>query len=96
MGRRPGAYGGGDRGLGLALLKLSAPNNTRTLQSPSELLLLGLKKLLMCFPTQPLNPGYEGNSGVSKATLGSTALEAQQVGLEGERLESRGKRVGKG
>lgn len=60
------------------------PNNTHTLQSPLELLLLESGKVLNPPRIQPPTPGYKENLGVLPPTLGSTALESQQVGLEGE------------
>lgn len=58
-------------------------------QSPLELLLLGLKKVLIRPHTKPPIPEYEGNPGILLPTLGSTALESQQAALEAEGLAGR-------
>lgn len=65
-------------------------------QSPLELLLLRLKKVLIRPHTKPPTRGYEGNPGILLPTLGSTVLESQQSALEAEGLEGSRKGVGKG
>lgn len=65
-------------------------------QSLLELLLLGLKKILIRLHTEPPTPRYEWNPGILLPTLESTALESQQAALEAEGLEGSRKGVGKG